>query len=85
MGSQSLRTDSTFEGQSSTGCARHNAVDFARLQSMVERYVTNGIFTSAEEQEWLIFLEEEKRTASAYEDIEEKVYDENYSECKWCF
>ena len=85
MGSQSLRTNCTFEGQSSTGCARHKAVDFARLQSMVERYVTNGVFTSTEEVEWLILLEEEKRTASAYEDIEEKVYDENYSKCKWGF
>jgi len=72
------------QGVPDTVKPNYDAVDFARLRSMVERGVTNGVFTSEEEQEWLTFLEEEMSTASTYEGIEEKVYDENDGElfCK---
>lgn len=49
---------------------------------MVEKYVTNGIFNSVEEREWLAFFEEEERTASAYDNVVETVYDRNDGELK---
>lgn len=75
-----LLKDNLPQGVPDTIKPDYEAVDLARLRSMVERCVTNGVFTSQEEQEWLTFLEEEKTTASAYEDIEEKVYNKNDGE-----
>lgn len=60
----------------------YDVVDFNRLRSMVEKCVTNGIFNSVEEREWLAFFEEEERTASAYDNVVETVYDRNDGELK---
>lgn len=60
----------------------YDVVDFARLRSMVEKCVKNGVFTPEEKQEWLTFVEEEERTASVYEDVEEVVYDKDDGELK---
>lgn len=58
----------------------YDAVDFTRLRSMVNKCVNNGVFTNEEKQEWLHFLEEEERTASIYENVEEIVYDKDDGE-----
>ncbi len=55
------------------------AVDFNRLQSMVEKCVNNGVFGNEEKQEWLTFAKEEKRMFSAYDKVEKKVYKEGAS------
>ena len=55
----------------------YEVVDFNRLQSMVEKCVTNGIFNSVEQRECLTFFEDEERTASAYDNVVEMVYDGN--------
>ena len=60
----------------------YEVVDFNRLRSMVEKCVTNGIFNSVEEREWMAFLEEEERTASAYDNVVEIVHDRNDGEFK---
>ena len=48
---------------------------------MVEKWVTNGMFNSVEEREWMAFFEEE-RTGSAYDNVVEIVYDRNDDEFK---
>lgn len=49
---------------------------------MVEKCVTNGIFNSVEQREWLTFFEDEERTASAYDNVVEIVYDRSDGELK---
>jgi len=60
----------------------YDAVDFARLKSMVDKCVNNRVFTNEEKKEWLNFLEEEI-TASIYEDMEEIVYDKDDGKLKY--
>lgn len=61
----------------------YDALDFARLKSMVDKCVNNGAFTDEEKKEWLNFLEEEEITASVYEDVEEIVYDKDDGKLKY--
>lgn len=53
----------------------YDAVDLSKLRGMVDKCVTNGIFKNEEKAEWLTFIENEKKVADVYEDVEEQVYE----------